>query len=216
MSLVGTAISQVFYQRGAEAHAQGRLAPLVDEAFNRLVLLGLFPMLALTLVGGRLATMVFGNAWTEAGVYTQILGIWAFFWFISQPMSNLFMILEKQEFHLKINILLFITRLVSLGLGGYLGSPRLALVFFAITGILVYGYLSASILVYSGTSWHRIWSILVQALSYFIPFGIVLVGELMLDLNNWIIALTTLVGLAAYGFIVWRRHPETVRGLVRR
>jgi O-antigen/teichoic acid export membrane protein len=216
MSLVGTAIGQVFFQRSAEAYKEGHLASVVDEAFHRLVLLGLFPMLTLTLVGKAFAVIFFGEAWAEAGVYTQILGIWAFFWFISTPLSNLFYILEKQEFLLRINILLLVTRLVSLGLGGYLGSPRLALILFSGTGILVYGYLCGSILVYSGASWRRIGTIFLQAFSYFLPFGIILSLLIIVDQSFWLIGAATLASFFAYGVILWWGQPALIRSLVRR
>ena len=216
MSLVGTAISQVFFQRSSEAHKHGKLAPVVDEAFHRLVLLGLFPMLTLTVVGKTLAVVAFGEAWAEAGVYTQILGIWAFFWFISTPMSNLFFVLEKQEFLLRINVLLLITRLISLGLGGYLGSARIALMLFAGTGVLVYGYLCISILMHSGTALPRIGSIFLQALYYFLPFGITLFLLVILYPNSLIVVAAALASFVAYSGILWFRQPELVRGLVRR
>jgi O-antigen/teichoic acid export membrane protein len=216
MSLVGTAISQVFFQRSSQAHKQGKLAPLVDEAFHRLVLLGLFPMLTLTIVGKTLAVVAFGETWAEAGVYTQILGIWAFFWFISTPMSNLFFVLEKQEFLLRINVLLLITRLIALGLGGYLGSARLALILFAGTGVFVYGYLCISILMHSGTAWLRIGSIFLQALTYFLPFGVILFVLVNLYPNNPIVIVATFVSFVAYGTVLWFRQPDLVRGLIQR
>jgi O-antigen/teichoic acid export membrane protein len=173
-------------------------------------------MLTLAVVGKTLAVMALGDAWAEAGVYTQILGIWAFFWFISTPMSNLFFVLEKQEFLLRINVMLLITRLLSLGLGGYLGSARLALILFAGTGVFVYGYLCISILIYSGTAWPRIGSIFLQALSYFLPFGIILFLLIIVYPNNLIIVAATFVSFVAYGCILWFRQPDLVRGLIRR
>ncbi len=97
MRLIGAAIGQVFFQQAAQAKVQGTLAELVEATFRRLVMVGLFPMLMLTIIGRDLYVVIFGQNWAEAGVYTQILGVWAFFWFISSPMSTLFSILEKQE-----------------------------------------------------------------------------------------------------------------------
>jgi O-antigen/teichoic acid export membrane protein len=216
MSLVGSAIGQVFFQRSSEAHAQGKLALVVDEAFHRLVLLGLFPMLTLTLVGRTLAVVFFGEAWAEAGIYTQLLSIWAFFWFISTPMSSLYLVLEKQEFHLKITMFLFLSRLASLGFGGYLGSARLALLLFAGTGILIYGYLGAAILMQSRISFHRIGSIFLQAITYFFPFGILLATLIKSGQNGWIVVGATILSFLGYGLILWYRQPDVVRGLVRR
>ncbi|MBN2537004.1 oligosaccharide flippase family protein, partial [candidate division WOR-3 bacterium] len=54
MSLVGTAIGQVFFRRAAIARHEGRLAGLVENAFGQLAKLGLFPLLLLSLVGREL------------------------------------------------------------------------------------------------------------------------------------------------------------------
>jgi O-antigen/teichoic acid export membrane protein len=216
MSLIGGAIGQVFFQHSAVAHVQGKLTPLIDETFHRLVLLGLFPMLTLTIVGKSLAGVFFGEAWAEAGVYIQILGIWAFAWFISAPLSNLYFVLEKQEFLLKIHLLHFVTRLISLGLGGYLGSARLALALFAGSGILVYGYLSLSILIYSGASWDRIKSIFFQAVTYFLPFGIPLFLIVVLDLGDLAVSIAAGVSFFVYGLLLWHKQPALIKSLVLR
>jgi O-antigen/teichoic acid export membrane protein len=92
MSLIGSAIGQVFFQRAAESSVKGTLAHLVEEVFSRLVVLGLFPMFMLTIIGKDLFTFLFGTNWAEAGVYAQILSVWAFFWFVSAPMNTLFSI----------------------------------------------------------------------------------------------------------------------------
>lgn len=142
MSLVGGAIAQVFFQRASEAKLEGHLAQVVEDTFSWLVRIGMFPMFMLGVVGRDLYVIVFGDAWAEAGVYTQILSIWAFFWFIASPLSTLFSVLERQDFDLKINLALIVGRFISLSIGGRADNPRLALGLFAIVGIVIYGYWS--------------------------------------------------------------------------
>lgn len=136
MSLVGTAITQVFFQRASEEHNRtGDLSQVVEQVSRRLVCLGIFPILLLTLIGEDLFVVAFGARWVEAGVYMQILGIWLFFSFIFSPIGTLFSILEKQGTNLIFNAVLFITRLLSLIAGGMAGSPRVALILFSATGV---------------------------------------------------------------------------------
>lgn len=140
MSLVGSAISQVFIQQAARAKSAGALPPLVEGLMDRLGSVALFPLLIIGIAGESLYASIFGQAWAEAGVYAQILSAWAFIWFVSSPMSTLFSVLERQEFGLKLNFFLLVTRVISLSVGGYFESIRLALLLFSATGILVYGY----------------------------------------------------------------------------
>lgn len=142
MSLVGGAIAQVFFQRASEAKLEGHLTQVVEDTFSWLVRIGMFPMFVLGIVGRDLYVIIFGNAWAEAGVYTQILSLWAFFWFIASPLSTLFSVLERQDFDLKINLALVIGRFISLSIGGQADNPRLALALFAMVGIVIYGYWS--------------------------------------------------------------------------
>ena len=88
MSLIGSAIAQVFFQRASEADRDGNLATLAENIFNVLLTLSIFSMLLVAVAGGDLFSVVFGEVWTEAGVYAQILSIWGIFWFISSPLST--------------------------------------------------------------------------------------------------------------------------------
>lgn len=174
MSLIGGSIAQVFYQRASEAHKQGKLATLVEEVFDKLVMIGLVPMLTLTLIGRDLYTVLFGSEWAEAGVYTQILSIWAFVWFISSPLSTLFSVLEKQEYLLWWNLANFATRLFSLWIGGALREPRIAIVLFAFSGILIYGYINLLILSKSGVPLRKVAKIISRYFMIFLPAALIL------------------------------------------
>jgi len=147
MNVIGRAIAQVFFQQGAEAHRTGKLRDIFCQTVRMLSVLGLIPTLILSLAGRDLFTVLLGAQWAEAGVYVQILSIWAFIWFLSSPLSTIITITEKQEKSLLFNILILSTRLISLAVGGLLHSARLAMLIFALTGIFSYGWL----LLYTGT-----------------------------------------------------------------
>lgn len=155
MSLIGGAIGQVFHQRAAVAKIHGTLAPLVENLIRRLLIVSIFPMLMLTIVGRDLYIFVFGERWAEAGVYTQILSIWAIVWFISSPLSTLYGVLGKNAQGLVLQLIIFISRFISIGIGSYFGNARLALFLFSISGVFVYGYLIFKISVFAGFDIHR-------------------------------------------------------------
>jgi len=153
MSMVGGAVSQVFFQKASEAHNRtGNLSNVVEDVFKRLVSLGIFPILLLTLIGQDIFSVAFGARWAEAGVYMQILGLWIFFQFISSPISTLFAVLEKQSYGLFFNVLLFSTRAASLIVGGMTGDVRLTLLLFASTGVACYSFLCFWLISKAGAS----------------------------------------------------------------
>lgn len=142
VNMVGGAVAQVFFQKASDVRNDtGNLSHVVEEVFKRLVSLGIFPALLLTIIGKDLFVVVFGARWAEAGMYMQILGLWVFFQSISSPISTLFAVLEKQHYGLFFNILLFVTRSASLIIGGMTGNVVFTLFLFSSTGVACYGLL---------------------------------------------------------------------------
>ena len=203
MSLVGGSISQVFFQRAAEANAEGTLSLLVENAFRVFATLGLFPLLMLTLIGKDLFVIFFGTSWAEAGVYAQILSIWTFFWFVSSPLSTVYYVLEKQEFALKLNLANFITRFLSIGIGGLLGDPRISIFLFAISGLLVYSYLLITILKFAGVPIVKAIDIIVRNLKIFSPIGIIIVALKVFSIDPMIqVAFAITLSVIYYAYLI--------------
>jgi O-antigen/teichoic acid export membrane protein len=208
MSLVGGAIGKVFYQRAAEAHHAGALAPLAEMTFRRLVLLGLPPTLFLMLAGRDLFALIFGPQWAEAGIYVQLLALWGFFWFITSPLGNLNLVLDRQRFFFGWNAVNFGTRFASLWIGGMAGSALLALGLFGISGVLVYGYLNLYLLRAAGVPLRRTVAILGAAILRFLPIAITMVALDWLGAPLWLeIGLPALLtgGYLLYSF---RQEPR--------
>lgn len=125
MSLVGSAIAQVFFQRAAEAHKSGNFATLVQGITELLLKIIVFPVMLLTVVGPELFSFVFGEVWIEAGNYIQILSLWIIFWFLYSPLSVIYVVLEKQKLGLWFNMVNLSTRFLSLLIGGMVGGVYL-------------------------------------------------------------------------------------------
>jgi lipopolysaccharide exporter len=175
LDLIGSAVAQVFYQRASEAKRQGNLGLVVIKVFRRLVSLGMFPLLLVTVIGRDLFIFAFGENWAEAGVYMQILALWTFFVFISNPIGTLVNTLEKQEISLIFNIVLFVTRLVSLVIGGLLGNVFLALVLFSLSGVFSWMWFCIWLLNNSGVPLYKTAQIFVENLALSSPFLILMV-----------------------------------------
>lgn len=141
MSILGQSVSQVYFQKASEAKRKGNLAQVTKAVFRWLVVLGLFPILALMIAGPELFSVIFGHQWREAGVYVSVLSPWFFFSFVSSPLSNIFRVLEKQQDLLLFNTTLFILTLVALVIGGMTGDALYAILLLGVTGSALYLWL---------------------------------------------------------------------------
>ncbi|RXA19718.1 lipopolysaccharide biosynthesis protein [Methanosarcina sp. MSH10X1] len=211
MSFIGSSISQVFFQRASRALSEGTLPSLVENVFRMLVIIGMFPILVLTIVGSDVFTVVFGKAWAEAGVYAQILSLWAFIWFISSPLTTIYVIVEKHHFGFHYNFFNLITRLLSLTIGGLLGSARLALILFSASGIVVYGYLCLKMMSYSGVKVSRALKIVFSNFILFIPAGVMIVALKMAEVNQILLVVISGVIIGVYYLYILRTDEQIKR-----
>jgi O-antigen/teichoic acid export membrane protein len=191
MSLIGSAISQVFFQRAAVAKLEGNLSKIVEDTFLRLSLIGIFPILFLAFMGKDLFTVVFGPAWAEAGVYVQILALWTFFVFITAPICTLFSVLERQGTFLIFNACLFAARAAALAVGGLKGDPHIALGLFSAVGVVAWAGLCLWLLREVGVSIREISKRFGSYLIYCLPvlcLAGVLGNALSLDAAQLVVA----------------------------
>jgi lipopolysaccharide exporter len=151
MTIVGTATGQVFFQKASEVfNLTGNLEPIVSLVYQRLVSIGIFPVLVLMIIGEDVFGFLLGPEWYVAGLYAKILSPWIFFVFISSPLTTIFSILEKQQIGLSFNVGILVSRVAALWIGGILGDPVSALTLYSITGVLFWGGMNLYILDMSG------------------------------------------------------------------
>jgi len=211
MSLVGRAIGRVFHQRAAQAHLSGDLEVLVRNLLKMLTIVGLAPIVALSVIGEDLFSLAFGSAWAEAGVYTQILSGWAFVWFVSSPLSTLFGVLGKQAQGLQLQMRIFASRLVSIGVGVYFDSVILALVLFSATGVLVYGSLIYQIMRFSGVSAMRLFDrTMMKAFAIALILFLVLLAIKTVFISGLLLVGTAITLVAGY-FILLREELASMQ-----
>jgi len=213
MSFIGGAIAQVFYQRAAEAYHQEKLSFLVAEVFDELLKLSIFPMLLLTISGKDLFLVIFGSAWGEAGVYVQILSIWAIFWFISSPLSTIIAVKEKLKLSFNLTLLNFSTRLISLVIGGLIGSIFLAIALFSLSGVLIYGLACFVFLKLADISITTTFNMITKRFAHALPFLIPLIVMKIFSFSSVMITLIALAVSIAYYLFIFLTDPY-MRNLV--
>ncbi len=139
-SLIGSSISQVFYQ--SSAYIKDRpieFKNLVYSTYKKLLLLAVIPFSILAFYADYIFGFVFGKEWIDAGIYTQILSPWLLLAFIASPLSTILLSLDRQDILLKINIALFVLRVSSVIVGGLIYNDIfVTLSLLALSGVVVY------------------------------------------------------------------------------
>ncbi|MCE5191384.1 MAG: oligosaccharide flippase family protein [Actinomycetia bacterium] len=138
MSLIGQAVSQVFFPRASRAHAEGTsLAPLTRRTMRGVLAVSVPIYLAVLVAGPWLFSVVFGPTWRQSGVYAQILSPWLALVLVVSSLSTLPIIKRQQPRALAINVVETATRLIALLVGARFAGVRGAIAGIAIAGLLV-------------------------------------------------------------------------------
>ena len=136
MSMLSMAIGQVFFERIARLRNDKTEATKLSlELLQFLFLIGLIPVVAFAVWGDKIAPLVLGPQWNEAGVYIQITILFYFSMFLTSAFSSAFETYNKLYVQLIYNGLFLILTSLALYLGyHYGGNTRTALVWFVIVG----------------------------------------------------------------------------------
>jgi O-antigen/teichoic acid export membrane protein len=138
MNLVLTALRQVLFQRVGELHnVGGPLWPL----FRRCTA-GLFALAAPCALLGFLwfpwfFTVVFGRQWLEAGVYARWLVLWLAMLFCNPPALLFARVLRQTRAMFLCEILVLLSRVTVLVVGGLLLAPVPTVAFFSVVGVVL-------------------------------------------------------------------------------
>lgn len=96
MSLVGASLTQVLFSKMSRQKAN-ELLSLLYKIIIKSALIGLIPFLILYYFSPFIFSYVFGKEWEVTGKIVVTLVPWLYLNFITMPISNIFIILNKQE-----------------------------------------------------------------------------------------------------------------------
>ena len=116
-AILSYSIRRVFLQKAAAiSNRGGSLRKAYLMATGGLVMIGIGPLLLLSLFGQPILGWLLGDRWLEAGRYLEIMAPWMFMVWVMAPANPIFVVLRKQKLWLMLTILLTVLRLSAFGL----------------------------------------------------------------------------------------------------
>jgi len=209
MSLLGSSIGEVFFQRGSQSKYTSTLPLLLSNLFERLVFFGILPFFLLGLIGEELFTFAFGAQWAEAGVYAQILSFLIFIQFITIPASYLMLIFEKQQFSLILNIIIIFATIASLTIGGLLKNVYVSFFLLSLLNGLAYAVYGFWFINHAGLALSNIfktlWRFLVMSLPVLIAVSL---AKWFIHLSPFLLIIISCLGAIIFYGIGLKRDAK--------
>lgn len=151
MSLVGSAMGKVYYQRICVN--ENNISYTTHEMLRILSVIAITPLLFIACGGDKIIVLFLGSQWESAGKVALCLALWSFPTILTQPLLPLFRVKNKQNILLKYDLLYFICGIGSICiLCGFIHDIYLILLVYAICCFIVKGILFLRILSFSQLS----------------------------------------------------------------
>ncbi|WP_345988255.1 oligosaccharide flippase family protein [Sulfurimonas sp. HSL1-2] len=136
--IISASMAKVFNAEAAALrNTQGDVHGLAVNLSRKSALVLAGPFALFVLFAPELFSLIFGEQWREAGVYTQILSPWLFMVFIVSMIAYIPNLYAQQKTALRIEIVYSLLRLASLGAGALYGDVYLALALFSASGVVM-------------------------------------------------------------------------------
>ncbi|MHB1475863.1 MAG: oligosaccharide flippase family protein, partial [Dermatophilaceae bacterium] len=137
MSLIGQAVSQVYFPKASRLHSEGKsISPLTRGTMMGVLAVSIPIYLVVLIAGPSLFSIVFGPDWTMSGTYARILSPWLALVLVVSSLSMLPIVRRQQPRALLINVFETSFRLIAIVIGA-----RVAGVIGAVAGIAIAGTL---------------------------------------------------------------------------
>lgn len=134
MNIIGSSIGDVFRQRASrDFNEHGDSRAIFIATLKKLLLISTPFFLIFVFSAPDLFSFVFGVKWRVAGEYAQIMTPLFWFSFVVSPLSVMFIIAEKQNIDLLIQLLLVSSSISALAAGHYIfASPKYSIAAFTL------------------------------------------------------------------------------------
>ena len=137
VALVGSAISQIYLAHATENYINGNLYGYTIKSIKQLAIIGVLPLILISLLSPLMFPIIFGKEWIRAGE----MALWMLPWFAMQlvvsPISMALYVIKKNKIALLLQIAGLVIRLGGLLLVSLISISYL-FVYYAISGFIFY------------------------------------------------------------------------------
>ncbi len=137
--LIGSAVGDVFKRNASEQlRVSGECVRLFKKTATTLFLVAIVPFFVLLLLGPFVFSIVFGEQWSVAGEYAQILSPVFLMGFVVSPLSSLIYLEENQKYDLLLQIVLLLLLGITLTAAMFYSDEYMAIIAYAVSYVIKY------------------------------------------------------------------------------
>ena len=206
MSYVGRSVAHPFFVIAAEEQFAGNLSRITSLVHRRLIMIGLFPVLAVMLAGPDFFELWLGTSFRQAGIYAAYIAAWLVLSSTVSPLTRVYDVTEQQRLDFMMALLLLTSLSAAWILGGLSGSIDVMLIAGGITGAVVRGLQLVVILRLARVPWREGIAPYRDFFVLALP-GLALIGAALLFENKWITTGALILGAVCYfGLAAWKEQ----------
>lgn len=211
--VAGDALASTFFQRAAGVREHpDRMAHDTARLFRAMLNLIIPVTLALSFLGPLLFRQVFGQEWTPAGEYAQILAVGFLFMFLHRPISVLFDVYEAQTARLWFDLVnLGLRTTAILGLTAARATPQTVLTGFTVVSAGLYGIALVYLLNMAGLRPRASLAAVIRQTTMYLPLASGLGAIALLDLSALRLGILLLVALFVQAACFIKYEGDTLK-----
>ena len=206
ISYIGRSVAHPFFISAAEAQFSGNLAAITSLVHRRLIMVGLFPVLAVILAGPDFFELWLGGPHRQTGIYATYIAAWLVLASTVSPLTRVYDVTERQRLDFLMALLMLVCLSSALILGGRSGSVDTLLIAAGITGAVIRGVQLFVILHLAGVPWEERIAPYRDFFLLSLP-GLLMIGVAIPFGNTWITTGALILGAVYYyGITVWQER----------
>lgn len=97
MKLVGNSIAQVFAVSASERYRDGKLKDFTHNTLNKLVMIGVGPIVSIGILAPEFCRIIFGDDWVRIGFIISLMIPWFLVQFLASPIAMILHITNNQK-----------------------------------------------------------------------------------------------------------------------
>jgi O-antigen/teichoic acid export membrane protein len=141
ISLISASMSQVINPHMAEMYnAKDNIERFMKNIIKKVIMFSGPPFILVIAFATIIFGIIFGDVWTEAGRYFQLMSPFFMMSLLTSPFSFIPMIVNLQKKAFYIELIYLVLRLIGLFIGVYFMSIEMALILYSLSGILILSY----------------------------------------------------------------------------